>query len=377
MRGTALLGRILGIPLRIHWSAPALLLFFGYGLAAQTLPAWVPGRSATAYGVAGVVGAALLAGSLLLHETAHAVTARRAGVRVDDMTVFALGGVTRMGRAPTPRVQFTVAGSGPLTSLLLGGLFLGAGLGVWDGPHWRLPAAVLLWDGWANLLLGVFNLLPAAPLDGGRLLQAAVWRRGGDRERAERVAGRTGQAAGLLMSAGGFVAVLRGDAAGFWFVLVGLFVWSSALAEVRRATMVAALRGVRVAQVMTAPAAAGPDWLTVDRFLADLATRTHQQVVAVLDFDGRPSGLVDLTRLLTVPSARRAAIRVRELARPLRECTVAGPGDDLLEVLDHATTQPPILVLDDGRLVGIVTTDDIARAAQLRTPASPGATSEG
>ncbi|MCC9306574.1 site-2 protease family protein [Kitasatospora sp. RB6PN24] len=375
MRGTASLGRIFGVPLRIHWSAPALIFFFGYGLAAQTLPAWVPGRSATAYGIAGVIGAGLLAVSLLLHETAHALTARRAGVRVDDMTVFALGGVTRMGRAPSPRVQFTVAGSGPLTSLLLGGLFVGAGIGV-DTLHWRLPAAVLLWAGWANLLLGVFNLLPAAPLDGGRLLQALVWRHGGNREGAERVAGRAGQAAGLLMAAGGFVAVLRGDAAGIWFALVGLFVWSSALAEVRRAAMVTALRGVRVAQVMTAPAVAGPDWLSVDRFLADLSTRARQRVVAVLDFDGRPSGLVDLARLAAVPIARRPEVRVRELARPLRECIVAAPGDDLLDVLDHAATQPPILVLDDGRLVGLVTMDDIAMAVQLRTPAGPGAPSE-
>ncbi|MGW3045544.1 hypothetical protein ACWC9T_37220 [Kitasatospora sp. NPDC001159] len=103
MHGSARLGRIFGIPLRIRWSAPVLILFLGVGLAGQTLPTWVPGRSAAAYGLAGLVGALLLAVSLLLHETAHAVTARRAGVRVDDMTVFALGGVTRMGRPPSPR----------------------------------------------------------------------------------------------------------------------------------------------------------------------------------------------------------------------------------------------------------------------------------
>ncbi|MGW3046010.1 site-2 protease family protein [Kitasatospora sp. NPDC001159] len=368
MHGSAPLGRIFGIPLRVHWSAPVLVLFLGVGLAGRTLPAWVPGRSAAVYGLAGVVGALLLTLSLLLHETAHAVTARRAGIRVDDMTVFALGGVTRMGRAPSPGLQFTVAGIGPLTSLVLGGLSLAAGLGAQHLLHWTMPAAVLLWTGWTNLLLGVFNLLPAAPLDGGRILQAAVWRRRGDRERAERVAGRVGQVGGLLLSAAGWLEFLRGVGAGIWLVVVGLFMWSSALAEVRHAALVAALRGTRIGQVMTSPVATGPDWLTLDRFLAEPVARTHHPLIPVVDFAGRPSGLVDLRRLATVPPDRRSGIRVRDLATPLSECVVAAPEDDLVEVLDHATAQPPILVLDDGRLVGIVTLEDLGRIARTRPP---------
>ncbi|MFG2848164.1 site-2 protease family protein [Kitasatospora sp. NPDC048296] len=368
MHGSAPLGRIFGIPLRVHWSAPVLVLFLGVGLAGQTLPAWVPGRSAAVYGPAGLVGALLLTLSLLLHETAHAVTARRAGIRVDDMTVFALGGVTRMGRAPSPGLQFTVAGIGPLTSLVLGGLSLAAGLGAQHALRWTVPAAVLLWTGWTNLLLGVFNLLPAAPLDGGRILQAAVWRRGRDRERAERVAGRVGQVGGLLLSVAGWFEFLRGVGAGIWLIVVGLFMWSSALAEVRRATLVAALRGTRIGQVMTSPVATGPDWLDLDRFLAEPVARTHHPLIPVVDFAGRPSGLVDLRRLATVPPGRRSGTRVRDLATPLSECVVAAPEDDLVEVLDHATARPPILVLDDGRLIGIVTLEDLGRIARTRPP---------
>ncbi|MGW3045882.1 site-2 protease family protein [Kitasatospora sp. NPDC001159] len=370
MRGSAPLGRIFGVPLRIHWSAPVLVLFLGVGLAGQTLPAWVPGRSGTVYGLAGLVGALLLTLSLLLHETAHAVAARRAGIRVDDMTVFALGGITRMGRPPSPRRQFSVAGIGPLTSLVLGGLFVAAGLGTEHALHWTMPAAVLLWAGWANLLLGVFNLLPAAPLDGGRLLQAAVWWRRGDREQAERVAGRVGQAGGLLLGAVGWIEFLRGDGTGFWLLLIGLFMWSSAQAEVRRAALVTALRGTRVAQAMTFPVATGPDWLTVDGFLAEPAVRARHPVVALVDPAGRASGLLDPRRLSVVPPARRAELRVRELATPLSGCLVAAPGDDLVEVLDRATAPPPILVLQDGRPIGIVTGGDIDRIARTRLPAS-------
>ncbi|MEU9045703.1 MULTISPECIES: site-2 protease family protein [unclassified Kitasatospora] len=368
MHGSAPLGKIFGIPLRIHWSAPVLIVFLAIGLAGQTLPSWVPGHSSTAYGFAGLVGALLLTLSLLLHEAAHAVTARRAGIRVDDMTVFALGGVTRMGRPPNPRLQFAVAGIGPLTSLALGGLSLAAGLGMLHTIHWAMPAAVLLWTGWTNLLLGVFNLLPAAPLDGGRILQAAVWWRGRDRERAERVAGRVGQGAGLLLSAAGWVELVYGSGAGIWLALIGLFMWSSATAEVRRAALVAALRGVRIKEAMTAPVVTGSDWLTAERLLTDLASRTRHPMVPVVDFEGRPSGLVDLRRVAVIPSARRAEIRVRDVATPLGLCVVAAPDDDLVEVLDRATAQPPILVLDDGRLVGIVTLDDISRIARMRAP---------
>ncbi|MFJ9845962.1 site-2 protease family protein [Kitasatospora sp. NPDC101155] len=370
MHGSVRLGRIFGIPLRIHWSAPVLIVFLGVGLAGQTLPVWVPGRSAATYGFAGLVGALLLTVSLLLHETAHAVTARRAGIRVDDMTVFALGGVTRMGRPPSPRLQFAVAGIGPLTSLVLGGLSLATGLGALHTVNWAMPSAVLLWTGWTNLLLGVFNLLPAAPLDGGRLLQAAVWWRRGDRERAERVAGQAGQAVGLLLSAAGWIELLYGNGAGIWFVLIGLFMWSSATAEVRRAALVAALRGVRIGQAMI-PATAAPDWLTADRLLADPAARAaHQPVVPLVDVEGRASGLLDLRRLTAVPPAHRGEVRARELATPLSRCLTAAPQDDLVEVLDRAAAPPPVLVLDDGRLAGIVTVDVLDRIARRRLAAT-------
>ncbi|WP_307806438.1 site-2 protease family protein [Streptomyces sp. FH025] len=362
------MGRIFGIPLRIHWSAPVLVLFFGVGLGGQALPVWVPGRSGTAYGLAGLVGSLLLTASLLLHETAHAVTARRAGIRVDDMTVFALGGVTRMARPPSPRRQATVAGIGPLSSLVLGGLFVASGIGAEDALGWSLPAAVLLWAGWANLLLGVFNLLPAAPLDGGRLLLAAVWWRKGDREQAERVAGRAGQVGGLLLCAVGWVEFLRGDGAGIWLLFIGFFMWSSAQAEVRRAALVTALRGTRVAQAMSFPVPTGPDWLTLDRFLAEPAARTRYPVVVLVDPAGRASGLVDPRRLAAVPPGRRAGLRIRDLATPLPGCLVAAPGDDLVDVLDRATAPPPILVLDDGRPIGIVTVEALDRIARNRRP---------
>jgi len=372
MNGSVPLGRIFGVPLRIHWSAPLLVFLLSSTLSRRTLPAWAPGRSATVYSVSGLVGAMLLMVSLLLHEAAHAVTARRAGIDVEDMTVWGLGGITRMGRAATPRAQFTVSVVGPLTSLALGGLAIAVAFGARDVLHSAVPSAVLFWTGWTNLLLGVFNLLPAAPLDGGRVLQSAVWWRGGDRERAERIAGRTGQVVGALMVAGGWIELSHGGNAGLWLIVIGVFVAMSALAEVRRAALVAALRGLRVADVMSAPVVTAPEWLSVDRFLEEIVTWTRHSAIPLLDFDGRPSGIVDRRRLATLPPARRAEVRLRDLAVPIAPGAITSPGDQLVDVLDRAGVAVPLrlLVLDGGRLVGIVTGHDIARIAQQRLPAT-------
>lgn len=361
MNGSLPLGRIAGVPLRLHWSAPLLVAVLAYGLGAGVLPDWAPGHSGAAYGMWAVAGAVLLTLGLLAHEAAHALVARRAGIAVKDVTVFALGGVTRMGSAATARTAGLVAAVGPLTSALLGGVLLAAAAGAAAAPHGTLPAAVLAWSGWANLLLAAFNLLPAAPLDGGRILQAVIWRLRGDRDRAARAAGRCGQVAGALMVAGGWLEFLAGRGAGLWLALLGLFVATAAGAEVRRSALAEAVRGVRVGDAMR-PAVTGQDWQTVERFLADTApSAAGQPVVPVTDLDGRPTGVVEPAALRGALTGRAADVRVRDLATSLGSCTLAGPDEQVAEVLERGvlTAARPVLVLADGRVVGMVTVQDV------------------
>ncbi|AIA07413.1 site-2 protease family protein [Streptomyces noursei] len=369
MNGSVRIGRVVGVPLRMHWSVPLLVVLFAYGLGRQTLPVIAPGRSAVVYAVAGVVGAALLTGSLLLHETAHAAIARRKQISVEDVTLWALGGMTRMGRPQTAAAAFAVAVSGPLTSLLIGGVALGAGFGLSELSGWAVPTVVLVWLGWANVFLGVFNLLPAVPLDGGRVVQALMWWRTGDRDRADLVASRGGQVMGGLMVAAGWFLVLRGAASGLWLAFIGLFIMVVAGAERRRATLQASLRGLRVSEAMSSPVVTGADWLTVQRFIDEVAVQTGHSAVALLDFEGRPSGLVQLRRLAAIPVAQRAELRVRDVATPLSQCAVAAPDDLLIEALEKPSlrTGMRILVVDAGHLVGIVTAKDVSRMMQRRT----------
>lgn len=374
MNGSVPVGRVVGVPLRMHWSVPLLVVLLAYGLGRQTLPVWTPGRSDAVYTFASIVGAVLLMGSLLLHETAHAATARRKKISVQDVTLWALGGVTRMGRPQTASAAFAVAVSGPLTSLAIGGVALGAGIGLHALVGWAVPAAVLAWLGWANLFLGVFNLLPAAPLDGGRVVQALLWWRTGDRERADRAASRSGQVVGVLLAAVGWVSFLRGATGGLWLVFVGLFITFVAGAERQRAGLYTALQGVRVADAMSSPVTTGADWLSVQRFIDEVAVNSRHSALPLLDFEGRPSGIVQLRRLATIDGARREEVRVRDVATPLSQCAVAAPGDLLSEVLDRtsAAAGMRILVVDAGLLMGIVTAKDISRLVQRHMLGGPG-----
>ncbi|MER5795244.1 site-2 protease family protein [Streptomyces sp. NPDC001980] len=370
MKGLIRIGSVRGVAVRAHWTVPLIMLLFAYGLAGRTLPAYAPGRAPVVYAAAGVAGALLLLVSLVVHEAAHALTARRAGIPVRDVTLWALGGMTRMDGPTTARAAFAVAVSGPLASLLLGGAAIAGAAGMQAVLGWRMPVVVLGWLGGMNVLLGVFNLLPAAPLDGGRVLQAVLWWRTRDRERAQRAAGRSGQVIGMVLAVLGWSAFVRGVSDGLWLMVIGVFVAVTAAAQRRWAQLSMAVRGVRVAQAMTSPVVTGPDWLTVDRFLADVAAHTRHSVLALVDFEGRPSGVVQLRRLAAVPSGRQQALRVRDLATPLSQCTLAAPDELLAAVLERLGSGGglPVLVMDGGRLGGIVTAHDIQRLSQ-RNPA--------
>ncbi|MBR8638867.1 site-2 protease family protein [Streptomyces tuirus] len=366
MNNSVRMGRVLGVPLRIHWTVPLLVMLFGYSLGSQTLPAMVPDQSNATYTISSLVGALLLLVSLLAHEAAHAVTARRKGITVQSITLWALGGMTRMDRPRTAGSTFWIAVSGPLTSLLASVLALGAGIGLDTLSGTAVPAAVLLWLGWVNLVLAVFNLLPAAPLDGGRVVQALTWWRTGDQDRGERVAARAGQVLGVVLIGLGWIVVLRGAVSGLWLTVIGFFVVIVAGAEHQRARLAPALRGMRAADAMTSPVETCQDWLTVQRCIDDVAAHARHSALALIDFEGRPSGLVHLPRLARIPAAQRDTLRVRDVATPRARCTTCAPDDLLQDVLEKLSPGRalPILVTEGQNLEGIITADDISRIAR-------------
>ncbi|MEU9384507.1 site-2 protease family protein, partial [Streptomyces sp. NPDC048279] len=270
MDETLPLGRIAGVRVSLHWSVLVIVALVTVTLAHGRFPAAHPGHSAVAYWSLAVLAAVVFLLSLLVHELAHAVVARRNGVRVEGITLWMLGGVARLrSEASSPAAELRIAGVGPLTSLLAGAVFTGAAVGL-DALHASgLVVEAVAWLAAINVLLAVFNALPAAPLDGGRLLRVYLWHRTGDRLRATRGASAAGRALGWFMVLSGFAYVLfAGDLAGLWPALIGWFLIAAATAEARQAQLRGVLDGVPVSRVMTPDPVTVPATATLADFLA-------------------------------------------------------------------------------------------------------------
>ncbi|WP_405878014.1 site-2 protease family protein [Streptomyces sp. NBC_01136] len=375
MNETLSLGRIAGVRVGLHWSVLVIVVLVTVALARGRFPDAHPGHSAIAYWALALLTAVVFLGSLLTHELAHAVVARRNGVQVDGITLWMLGGAARLhDEAPTPAAELRIAGVGPLTSLLAGGVLAGVAAGL-DALHASgLVVEAFAWLAAINVLLAVFNALPAAPLDGGRLLRAYLWHRTGDRARATRGASAAGRALGWFMVVTGFVAVLYGrDLSGLWAALIGWFLIGAATAEARQAEMRSLLGGVPVSRVMTPDPVTVPATANLADFLAEGPFGQYRHsAFPVLAADGSVTGVITLRRVDATPPRARASTMVHEVMRPLGDIVTAAPEELVLDLLPRLQASPVrrALILDEGRLVGILTIADITRA--LTWPAAPG-----
>jgi Zn-dependent protease len=253
VRETVSLGRIAGVKVGINWSALAIVVVIVAGLATGQLPGEYPGRSPVAYVIAAVIAAVLFLASLLAHELAHAIVARRNGVQVHSIVLWLLGGVAQLeGQPQTPGADFRIAVVGPVTSFVWGLVFGAVGWVAAALDADRLAVGVLVYLAGTNILLAVFNLIPAAPLDGGRVLRAALWRRRGDRESAAITAARAGRVVGFALAGIGLLeSLMTGTLNGIWLALVGWFLVSAATAEEQQARIGSRLSSLRVSDVMT------------------------------------------------------------------------------------------------------------------------------
>jgi Zn-dependent protease/predicted transcriptional regulator len=355
------------VSLRINWSVLLLGALFGYNLGWQTLPRWSAGHSTTAYVVASAVAVLALLPCLLFHEMVHALTARRFGIDVQEIRLWALGGTTQMETPKTPGAMLATAVSGPAASLVLGGVAYAvtSALRLAQGGSWGLWTATLLWLSAANLVLGVFNLVPVTPLDGGRILQAVIWWRTGDRDRAERASDLGGRGMGVVIVLIGAVLVVNTPNEGAWLLLLGFFIAVTSELERRQAEFGLSVRGATVATAMSSPVQTTSDSLTIHEFAATTGQHNRRSMLPVVDHRGRPTGLAGLYRVVAVPTELRRTVKMGDVALPLQLCQVASPGESLLKVLERLdASQLRVLVIDEGRLVGMVTNHDIVRLIQ-------------
>lgn len=364
--GGVRVGRLAGVEVRLHWTWGIAASLIALVLAHGVFPDEVAGLSSSTYYAMGVATAVLFFVSLLLHELGHALQARREGIPTRGITLWMLGGVAQSaGTFDTPGTEARVALAGPAVSAVLGAGLVAAGhvSGLPDAV-----AAVLEWLGWTNLLLLAFNLLPALPLDGGRVLRAGLWRLRRSRLQATREAVRVSRVLSSALVALGVVGFLTG--AGFsalWLAFVGWFVLSAASGESTLTETHAALAGVRVADVMT------PNPITIGTAatateLRELARRTRHTVFPVADEHGHAVGLVSALAAERVPERRAAWVTVRDLLAEIPDPLLLDAETDVLAAVPALAANPlhRAGVLQAGRLVGVLSLSDVMRAAGLR-----------
>lgn len=360
------LGSVFGFEIRIDYSWFVIAFLILWSLSAGVFPGRLPDLEPPAYLAMGLVGMLLFFASLLAHELSHSLVARRRGVEVEGITLFVFGGMAHTrSEAESPDDELAIAGVGPLSSLVLAAAFWGfAWLG--QGAGWPLAATVVAeYLALINLVLAVFNLLPGFPLDGGRLFRALVWKQTGDLTRATRLASQGGKILGYVLMGLGALQTLAGAVVGgLWLVFIGWFLRTAALMSFEQHLLSGVLDTIRAAHVMTPdPSTVGPELTMADFVEHRLLREPHQGFPVTLD--GRVLGMITLEHARSVPRERWTSTRVAEAMAPAGGLTVA-PEATLAEVLQamSGSGSNRVVVVDDGRLRGIISASDVSRWIQ-------------
>ena len=366
MRDSFTIGRIAGISVGVNWSWLIVFALIAWTLAVSIFPSTNPGLGDGSYVAMALVAALLFFTSLLLHEYGHALQARRDGMEIEGITLWLFGGVAKFkGMFPSAGAEFRIAIAGPLVSLVLGLLFLGVPMLL------ALPSTVdgvLFWLGSINIALLVFNLLPALPLDGGRILRSILWYARGEFASATHIAAGIGRGFGyLFVGVGVALLVFASPVTGIWLAFIGWFLLQAAGAEDRFVAAREALGGLRVRDVMARDPVTAPAGITLGQFMDDVAWSRPYTTYPVTE-NGEVVGLLQFRRVAEVPRAEWDRRTVRDCMIPREDVPVVREDDELILAAGEVAEQEVnrALVLDAGKLVGLLSVTDVARALQMR-----------
>jgi Zn-dependent protease/CBS domain-containing protein len=372
MRSNIKLGKVSGIEIGLHysWFIIAALIAFSLGEHfRQVNRNWSP----VEVWITALFTAVLFFVTLLLHELAHSLVAQARGLKVKAITLFALGGVSQIeDDATEAKTEFWVAIAGPAASLVIGFgcLAVAAGLGWHPSSEPRTGVtAVLVWLGYINLGLGIFNLIPGFPLDGGRVFRAIVWAITKNADRSTRIAARLGQVVAFLFILGGLWGFFGGAGFnGLWTAFIGWFLMDAAQTSYAQVDVAAAFRGMRVSEVMSRDCAIVNRGMSLQEFVDTCLLRTGERCFAVED-RGRLVGLITLRDVGAVPRDRWESTTVREAMRPLEELHIITPDTQVLDALKlmagNDVNQLPVVA--NGTLQGIVSRSHLMQLLRARS----------
>lgn len=351
-----------GVAVDLTWLILAALVT--WSLAAGLFPALYPELGQTAYWSMGVVGMIGLLISIVVHEFSHSLVARAYGMPIKGITLFIFGGVAEMNEEPVgPKPEFFMAIIGPITSLVVAAVFYALTLGV-EAVGWPVTVSgVLSYLATINVILAVFNMVPAFPLDGGRVLRAALWGWKGNYLRATRIASNFGEGFGLLLILLAVFSVLGGNfIGGMWWFLIGLFVRGAAQASYQQTLVRQALQDVPISRFMTEQPITVEPSLSLDDLVDDFFYRHYFKTFPVVE-SSRIIGCVHLRDVKEVPRDKWRENRVRNIMRNCTEENTVEPKIDAAAALTSMLRSgaPRLIVAEGERLVGIVSQSDILR----------------
>ncbi|MBI3455414.1 MAG: site-2 protease family protein [Candidatus Rokubacteria bacterium] len=372
MSGAVTLFRVWGIPVRVHVSWLVIFGLIAWSLSVGYFPRVLPDLPLVAYWANGLLAALLLFVSVFLHELSHSVAARRYGIPVSGITLHVFGGVSQLEREPgRPGVEAVVAIVGPLTSLMIAAVVAAADA-LWAPPP--AAAAVMRYLVLVNVVVGVFNLVPGFPLDGGRLLRAVLWKWKGNLRWATQMASRVGSAVAFLLMGLGIVRALAGEfLGGLWFVLIGVFLRQAAEGSYQQLVVRRALAPLAVRDVMTREVVHVPPGLSVAQVVHDFFWQHHVSSFPVLD-GPQVVGILSIHQLKALPQERWAETPVREIMLPVTEPLIAAPGDRLWQAFEKLSQNGlgRLAVVENGALVGYLSLKDVLHILAVSAAGSRG-----
>lgn len=365
IKSTFRLTTILGIEFGVHYSWFLVFFVFSYLLAESRLPSMYEGWSVTEYWLVAIISVLLLFVSVLLHELGHSLVARRRGIPVHGITLFFFGGVAELEQeSETARDEFMVAIAGPIVSLMLAVLFFAIRIAVSDA-HIQLEA-LIGYLALVNLLLAAFNMLPGFPMDGGRVLRAAVWSINGNEFRATAVATTIGTCFGWLFLGIGLLIVVSGNLfSGLWIIVVGWFLQHAARQTAQANRQDEAFSGVQVQELMNpTPPTIHPE-VSLHELVEQYVLGQNVRGIVVVE-DDEVVGIITITDIKSVDRALWPDVPVRQAMTPKTRMQMTQPGVEIIDALDvmagNDINQLP--VMKDGRLIGLLNRSDLVNYLQ-------------
>lgn len=360
---------IFGFKLKVDPSWLLIAALIVWSLSTSYFPDALPGLTATVYTVLGIVAMLGMFASLILHELSHSLVARSYGLKVGGITLFIFGGVAELEEEPhDPKSEFLIAIAGPLMSLVLAGLFFVASGETDGGTGASLAGALFGYLALINLVLAVFNLVPAFPLDGGRMLRAVIWGLTRDLLRATRISSRIGTVFGVfLMLTGAFAVFAGGGIGGFWQILIGFFILNASNGSYQNLLVKAALRGKTARSLMSEQVHAIDRTASILELVDNVMLRHGVSFVPVVSGETL-EGYADTGGARTVAREDWASVPVSQIMVPVEADNTVAPDTPLNDVFKRmaSSSRRKLMVVEGRRLVGVISLSDLVHHLALQ-----------